>query len=196
LERAKGFEPSTPTLARSCSTPELHPHPLDIWPKSDIGRQTRSYSQKRGLNATTAIGLLPAPGLTFPARPRFRQFALPPWILIAEAAEPPRSRSHGILQACRTGIFGDVAAKIAVTRTMRSVVNLIGFPVIQQRLAPKLGVSRCEPGACDAHATRALALPTAGSGYKSRDSRPTHSAGKFLSTNTGSLRTPNPGQAK
>ena len=28
LERAKGFEPSTPTLARSCSTPELHLHPL------------------------------------------------------------------------------------------------------------------------------------------------------------------------
>src|SRR3954463_15486670 len=28
LERAKGFEPSTPTLARSCSTTELHPHPL------------------------------------------------------------------------------------------------------------------------------------------------------------------------
>ena len=32
LERAKGFEPSTPTLARSCSTPELHPHPVVIWP--------------------------------------------------------------------------------------------------------------------------------------------------------------------
>ena len=30
LERAKGFEPSTPTLARSCSTPELHPHPSQI----------------------------------------------------------------------------------------------------------------------------------------------------------------------
>src|SRR5215208_8167085 len=30
LERAKGFEPSTPTLARSCSTPELHPHPLGM----------------------------------------------------------------------------------------------------------------------------------------------------------------------
>ncbi len=27
LERAKGFEPSTPTLARLCSTPELRPHP-------------------------------------------------------------------------------------------------------------------------------------------------------------------------
>jgi hypothetical protein len=30
LERAKGFEPSTPTLARSCSTPELHPHPNSV----------------------------------------------------------------------------------------------------------------------------------------------------------------------
>ena len=28
LERAKGFEPSTPTLARLCSTTELHPHPM------------------------------------------------------------------------------------------------------------------------------------------------------------------------
>src|SRR5262249_13318974 len=27
LERAKGLEPSTPTLARSSSTTELHPHP-------------------------------------------------------------------------------------------------------------------------------------------------------------------------
>ncbi len=26
LERAMGFEPTTPTLARLCSTPELHPH--------------------------------------------------------------------------------------------------------------------------------------------------------------------------
>jgi hypothetical protein len=26
LERVKGFEPSTPTLARLCSTTELHPH--------------------------------------------------------------------------------------------------------------------------------------------------------------------------
>ena len=28
LERAKGFEPSTPTLARLCSTPELRPRPM------------------------------------------------------------------------------------------------------------------------------------------------------------------------
>jgi hypothetical protein len=33
LERAKGFEPSTPTLARSCSTPELRP--LGGWLASD-----------------------------------------------------------------------------------------------------------------------------------------------------------------
>ncbi|GEM_PF-6110328 len=26
MERVKGFEPSTPTLARLCSTPELHSH--------------------------------------------------------------------------------------------------------------------------------------------------------------------------
>ncbi len=32
LERAKGFEPSTPTLARLCSTPELHPHPRPVRP--------------------------------------------------------------------------------------------------------------------------------------------------------------------
>ena len=29
LERAKGFEPSTLTLARLCSTPELRPHSVD-----------------------------------------------------------------------------------------------------------------------------------------------------------------------
>ncbi len=38
LERAKGFEPSTPTLARLCSTPELHPHPRRvIWPSASAG---------------------------------------------------------------------------------------------------------------------------------------------------------------
>jgi hypothetical protein len=30
LERAMGFEPTTPTLARLCSTPELHPHPKRV----------------------------------------------------------------------------------------------------------------------------------------------------------------------
>ncbi len=35
LERAKGFEPSTPTLARLCSTPELRP----LWRLPADGRQ-------------------------------------------------------------------------------------------------------------------------------------------------------------
>ena len=42
LERAKGFEPSTPTLARSCSTPELHPHPM----AARYARQARSYAKR------------------------------------------------------------------------------------------------------------------------------------------------------
>src|SRR5215216_1871471 len=44
MERAKGFEPSTPTLARLCSTPELHPRSVArqrrarrvICPKSEL----------------------------------------------------------------------------------------------------------------------------------------------------------------
>ncbi len=40
LERAKGFEPSTPTLARLCSTPELRPHL-----SSDIFFLTTSHTE-------------------------------------------------------------------------------------------------------------------------------------------------------
>jgi hypothetical protein len=43
LERAKGLEPSTPTLARSCSTTELHPHPRD-WRRSLAGNR-QSYAK-------------------------------------------------------------------------------------------------------------------------------------------------------
>ena len=41
LERAKGLEPSTPTLARSCSTTELHPHPMPAIAR----RQRQSYAK-------------------------------------------------------------------------------------------------------------------------------------------------------
>jgi hypothetical protein len=37
LERAKGFEPSTPTLARLCSTPELRPRSVRF-PPPEAGR--------------------------------------------------------------------------------------------------------------------------------------------------------------
>src|SRR5215472_8804307 len=37
LERARGFEPPTPTLARLCSTPELHPHrPRRVGPAAPL----------------------------------------------------------------------------------------------------------------------------------------------------------------
>src|SRR3984957_17609631 len=54
LERAKGFEPSTPTLARSCSTPELLPHPLEIvaW----LSPATADLCQMRTANATASNG--------------------------------------------------------------------------------------------------------------------------------------------
>jgi hypothetical protein len=43
LERAKGFEPSTPTLARLCSTPELRPRSDRMG--YDAGRALRTESQ-------------------------------------------------------------------------------------------------------------------------------------------------------
>src|SRR3954469_17505777 len=47
LERAKGLEPSTPTLARSCSTTELHPHPRS---RQRVRRQRAPYAAcRRGM---------------------------------------------------------------------------------------------------------------------------------------------------
>ena len=43
LERAKGLEPSTPTLARSCSTTELHPRPKAL--AAAMRRQPQSYAK-------------------------------------------------------------------------------------------------------------------------------------------------------
>ena len=50
MERAKGFEPSTPTLARSCSTPELHPHPKAGGRSTAARAQT--YAKCGAANAT------------------------------------------------------------------------------------------------------------------------------------------------
>ena len=48
LERAKGFEPSTPTLARLCSTPELRP--LD----RRSGKMPRSVERAPSIALVTA----------------------------------------------------------------------------------------------------------------------------------------------
>jgi hypothetical protein len=45
LERAKGFEPSTPTLARSCSTTELHPHPCE---RRNRAADAQTYAKSGG----------------------------------------------------------------------------------------------------------------------------------------------------
>jgi hypothetical protein len=71
LERAKGFEPSTPTLARSCSTPELHPHPIAGGRLP--GRQSADLCQMRPANATARYLLvIPDPS---PRRARVEQDA-------------------------------------------------------------------------------------------------------------------------
>lgn len=46
MERAKGFEPSTSTLARLRSTPELYPH----WLERDIKYHTQKNLQAFILN--------------------------------------------------------------------------------------------------------------------------------------------------
>jgi hypothetical protein len=50
LERAKGFEPSTPTLARLCSTPELHPHT----PKPSSTRVLKHLVEPSGIEPLTS----------------------------------------------------------------------------------------------------------------------------------------------
>ncbi len=56
MERAMGFEPTTPTLARLCSTPELRPHGLHIAACACTHRdQRRLY----GIPAPNARGSFP-----------------------------------------------------------------------------------------------------------------------------------------
>ena len=55
MEREKGFEPSTPTLARLCSTPELLPHEPKLFTAGsyhdgiflqDLSRKTKNLSMQ------------------------------------------------------------------------------------------------------------------------------------------------------
>ena len=55
LERAKGFEPSTPTLARSCSTPELHPR--FQWLSAPCGAERHALWRMCQTNARAGFGL-------------------------------------------------------------------------------------------------------------------------------------------
>ena len=66
LERAKGFEPSTPTLARLCSTPELRPRPRSgALSKRPVGRlQADPPGRRQPWTAAASSGMVPpAPAL-------------------------------------------------------------------------------------------------------------------------------------
>ena len=102
LERAKGLEPSTPTLARSCSTTELHPHPVSV---AMCAPATGVVCQKRAANAT-ATG-----SIDWHSRPYRSGFGVespqrsseppnqPPWIEI----RPPRPKLGSGSSSIRTG---------------------------------------------------------------------------------------------
>jgi putative thioredoxin len=68
LERAKGFEPSTLTLARLCSTPELHPHSSRRAAKSLGSTATRAYMPNRVVDCNPKLraGRRPFPSSVSP----------------------------------------------------------------------------------------------------------------------------------
>jgi hypothetical protein len=75
LERAKGLEPSTPTLARSCSTTELHPHPRS---GSACAADARTYAKCRRRLQQKDEGIRQVPLMEFFAgfSPANRQIAV------------------------------------------------------------------------------------------------------------------------
>src|SRR5690606_6610612 len=59
LERVMGFEPTTPTLARSYSTTELHPHePRGVLVRRLIGKSAAGDKRKMQAPSTFVRGLL------------------------------------------------------------------------------------------------------------------------------------------
>ena len=58
MERAKGFEPSTPTLARLCSTPELHPRPCIPQSLIAANYMAQAASRCNNLRICKALGFL------------------------------------------------------------------------------------------------------------------------------------------
>ena len=111
LERAKGFEPSTPTLARLCSTPELRPRSDRRRPSTElpnplqaglskparVGRHKRtqtSSNAKRGPFGRTPAGS-PYPRLTrkFDFQPRSARNAVSTFALSKPDIAPQSSPS-------------------------------------------------------------------------------------------------------
>ena len=101
MERAKGFEPSTLTLARLCSTPELHPHSKPRTPPITWQGATRAYMPNRYRLCNPKLPGRPAP-LAAPTacekgkQPIKERVAVNVNLSSAAAAPPRLSRSSRI----------------------------------------------------------------------------------------------------
>src|SRR6266702_6751242 len=122
-----GFEPTTPTLARLCSTPELHPHPK----RGYAAKAANSSYAKTGpalqpMPATSA-GVFPvAPGgLDFAARVLYwRANAYRQWLMA-----PARSSFGNVVAFPRPRPFRGAAARDDGARTSGNAA-LLGVAVV------------------------------------------------------------------
>ena len=116
LERAMGFEPTTPTLARLCSTPELHPHdalrpaaPRRLYASTSASAQRPwsltiapvASSGKRRF-AATLVWRPPAAGSALPSaiRPHHHGFAFSPAL---RSLTPSASARRALAEPGRKG---------------------------------------------------------------------------------------------
>jgi len=147
-------------LARSCSTPELHPHPIDSWPKNVIGHHGRSYSQKPTLKATAVtdgylnpFGTVAVQWQPASADSDCRNRGIP---------KPP---SPGTLQMCGIDSFGEITAKIA-KRAPRPFVS----PYWTWGQPTRLWPTRPPPEQCAAYAAFLASQPFTKTATSSRQS--------------------------
>src|SRR5437879_5652273 len=133
-----GFEPTTPTLARSCSTPELRPHPTDPYHTGGGGPQGLALSgvvRRRIVAGMAAAPLTPdqlfarldALGVAH------RTYSHPPVFTVAEAVGLRGKLPGG---HCKSLFLKDKKAGLWL------VVALEERPIDLKRLAALLGAPR------------------------------------------------------
>jgi hypothetical protein len=143
LERAKGFEPSAPTLARLCSTPELHPHPSGgaaqkKVPKfrylSQPKRTPPTCSRIQPVNIPQCPEGMPTDQGTAGACLR-RQAPWSAWQRLATSAvpRPAAARPH-----CSGPLFAvNLAPERAGTRRAFAGCGVRATPALDQRVEPR-----------------------------------------------------------
>ena len=148
-----GFEPTTPTLARSCSTPELRPHPIEAtaW----VGRRVRSIPYRGWGEARTCRERGPrrmVPAMSFPLTPEalfarldalgiaHQTYSHPPVFTVEEAKALRGALSGG---HCKSLFLKDKKAGLWL------VVALEECRVDLKRLADRLGAPRFSFGSAE-----------------------------------------------